>query len=239
MNKFVIYTRVSTADQADKGISLDWQVEECRKYVALVDGDIIAEHREIHSAYKKRGGRCRPKLLAAIETCKSEGAILLMAKLSRLGRDTPFNHWVRDKLGEENIVFLDFPNVNKIVFSVMSELYEAESEEKSEFGKVMVASMQEEIRKNGYRYSKRTQKAQKVWGNPNWKAAREKGAQVSGELRIQKRKEELRVVIQEANDMRKRGMSNSDIAYHLNYISERRTRKGNLWTNDSVRRLFL
>jgi site-specific DNA recombinase len=41
--KAIIYTRVSTDEQAEKGYSLQSQIEDCRKYALKYDMNIVAE----------------------------------------------------------------------------------------------------------------------------------------------------------------------------------------------------
>lgn len=83
--KAIAYLRVSTREQADSGVGLDAQ----RAAVEAVAAELGAELAEVHVDAGVSGGaeldKC-PALLAALDAL-SEGAVLLVAKRDRLGRD--------------------------------------------------------------------------------------------------------------------------------------------------------
>lgn len=81
MKKFISYTRVSTAKQ---GLGLDAQAKIIAEYVKKNGGTITARYEEKESGKDTIN---RPELQAAIAQCKSEGAVLVVAKLDRLSRD--------------------------------------------------------------------------------------------------------------------------------------------------------
>jgi site-specific DNA recombinase len=83
----IIYTRVSTDDQADRGYSLPFQEERLRKYCELQDIVIIAHYREDHSAKTFD----RPEFTKLLTYCKKnrgEVDLLLFINWSRFSRNT-------------------------------------------------------------------------------------------------------------------------------------------------------
>ena len=81
MKKFIAYTRVSTAKQ---GLGLEAQTATIENYVNNQNGTIIGSYSEKESGKETIN---RQELQKAIAQAKSEGAILIVAKLDRLSRD--------------------------------------------------------------------------------------------------------------------------------------------------------
>lgn len=106
MASFILYTRVSTKKQS---LGIEAQRETAGKYVAGVDGKIIAEYSEKESGKNDE----RPELAAAIEACKASHAVLLVAKLDRLSRNVAFLFELRDMLtaAKVEIIVADMPGV--------------------------------------------------------------------------------------------------------------------------------
>lgn len=83
--KAIGYIRVSTAEQAEEGVSLDAQEGRIRAWCSMHGHDLVSIHRDVLS-----GGRAdnRPALQACLtETCKQK-AVLVVYSLSRLARST-------------------------------------------------------------------------------------------------------------------------------------------------------
>lgn len=87
----VVYSRVSTEDQAREGISLDVQRSRCLDYARALGLEVV--HTFEDAGKSGRSLRGRPGVLAAIETAIEHRASLLVYALDRLTRS------VRD-LGE-------------------------------------------------------------------------------------------------------------------------------------------
>ena len=86
MLKFVVYRRVSTADQGRSGLGLEAQQRDVSLYLSTLVKDsweVCADFVEIESGAKSD----RPQLAAALALAKREGAELLVSKLDRLSRD--------------------------------------------------------------------------------------------------------------------------------------------------------
>ena len=88
MERFVIYTRVSTKSQGKSGLGLEAQQRDIQLYLDnyAADHEILGELQEIESGSKSS----REKLQEAIELAKAEDAVLLVSKLDRLSRDVEF-----------------------------------------------------------------------------------------------------------------------------------------------------
>jgi DNA invertase Pin-like site-specific DNA recombinase len=83
----LIYTRVSTEDQAREGVSLDAQVAECRRYAARQGWALDGEYQDVLSG--KRDDRPQYQaLLRDVRRLRTEGCSLavVVAALDRLGR---------------------------------------------------------------------------------------------------------------------------------------------------------
>lgn len=80
--QFIVYRRVSTREQGQSGLGLEAQLVACKKHVAEVGGEIIAEFSEVASGANDH----RPQFVAAIKRARRTGATLLVAKLDRVSR---------------------------------------------------------------------------------------------------------------------------------------------------------
>jgi len=89
MKQYVIYKRVSTADQGRSGLGLEAQQRDVDLFLANysdVPFEIIGEFVDVQSGKDDD----RPELTKAIALAKKTGAELLVAKLDRLSRRVSF-----------------------------------------------------------------------------------------------------------------------------------------------------
>lgn len=89
MQRFVVYTRVSTKKQGDSGLGLDAQQRDIQIFLdsySEIPWEVIARFQDVESGTRSD----RPELAKAIALAKSEGATLLVAKLDRLSRSVAF-----------------------------------------------------------------------------------------------------------------------------------------------------
>lgn len=123
---FVPYYRVSTTRQGESGLGLKAQQEAVTRYLNGGDWKIIEEYTEIESG--KRNSR--PQLQAALAACKKHRAILILAKLDRLGRNTYFI----SGLMESGVEFIccDMPSANRLTLHIMAAVAEDEAKRISE-----------------------------------------------------------------------------------------------------------
>ena len=88
MERFVIYTRVSTKSQGKSGLGLEAQCRDIQLYLSnyAPAHEIIGDYQEVVTGAKSN----RVELNKAIELARSENATLLVSKLDRLSRDVEF-----------------------------------------------------------------------------------------------------------------------------------------------------
>ena len=104
---FVAYFRVSTDQQGRSGLGLDAQKATVAKYVATTLGKTVAEFEEVESGSRDD----RPQLALALAACRARRAVLIIAKLDRLARNTSFLLAVVHGAGEAGVVFCDLPQL--------------------------------------------------------------------------------------------------------------------------------
>lgn len=107
--KYVAYYRVSTKKQ---GLGLDAQKSIVETYVKNNGGEIVAEYNEKESG-KDKGDlyRNRLQLVAALDSCKEQGAALIVAKVDRLTRDM---ETAANLVKHYEIVFCDHPEMDAL-----------------------------------------------------------------------------------------------------------------------------
>ncbi|HDZ15510.1 hypothetical protein LCGC14_1210750 [marine sediment metagenome] len=141
---YVAYYRVSTKKQ-DLGIPAQKQM--VKNYLSDID-TVIKSFQEKESGSKND----RPELSKAIELCRSEGAILLIAKLDRLARDVNFITSLQ-KSGLE-FVALDMPKANKLTIHIMAAMAEHELDMIKERTNAALDQIKRNIERDGYHISK-------------------------------------------------------------------------------------
>lgn len=120
--KFVAYYRVSTATQGQSGLGLEAQREAVARYLSDGEWECLAEFQEIETGKGADALAKRPKLKAALDTCRKHGATLIIAKLDRLARNVHFISGLMETGCD--FVAADMPTANKVMIqmhAVMSE----------------------------------------------------------------------------------------------------------------------
>ncbi len=87
MTKAILYIRVSTDEQADKGYSLKHQEERLRKYCEMHNIEVIEIHQEDYSA-KTFNRPTFTKLLMGLKRHRAKADLLLFTKWDRFSRNT-------------------------------------------------------------------------------------------------------------------------------------------------------
>lgn len=122
VTRFVTYLRISTDAQGRSGLGLEAQRAAVAQHVATTTGGrIVAEFVEVESGRRKD----RPQLAAALEACRKQRAVLLLAKLDRLARNVAFVSGLMES-GVE-FVAADMPTVNRLTVHILAAVAEEEA----------------------------------------------------------------------------------------------------------------
>jgi DNA invertase Pin-like site-specific DNA recombinase len=120
--RFIAYYRVSTDRQGQSGLGLEAQQAAVTAYVRGVGGVVNGEETEIETGRRVD----RPALARALDRCRQDGAILVIAKLDRLARNV---HFISG-LMVAGVEFLacDYPEANRLTIHIMAAVAEHEAE---------------------------------------------------------------------------------------------------------------
>lgn len=121
-SKYIAYYRVSTLKQGQSGLGLEAQQLAVAAYLQQADAYLQNEFTEIETGKGANALAKRPQLRAALDACRKQNAVLIIAKLDRLARNV---HFVSGLL-ETGVEFVaaDMPQANKVMiqmYSVMAE----------------------------------------------------------------------------------------------------------------------
>lgn len=127
---FIAYYRVSTARQGVSGLGLEAQQAAVRAFLNGGSHALLHEFQEIETGKGWNALARRPKLKAALETCREVGATLVIAKLDRLSRNVRFIA----ELMESRVKFVacDMPEANELTLHVMAAFAQHEAKRISE-----------------------------------------------------------------------------------------------------------
>lgn len=131
------YVRVSTEEQARKGVSLQSQREKIEAWTSAMDGELISMFEDAGISGKMI--RNRDGLQRAIELACEEKAVLVVYSLSRLSRSTRDTLAVAEKLGKAGADLVSLSEridtttaAGKMVFRMLAVLNEFERDQVSE-----------------------------------------------------------------------------------------------------------
>ncbi len=117
MKQVIAYYRVSTQRQGRSGLGLEAQQNAVLNYCKLSSYEVIREIIEVKSTRKDRIG-----LLQALELCRQMNAILMVARLDRLGRDVEqIAGIVKSKV---EIIVTDNPHANRFTIHILAAVAE-------------------------------------------------------------------------------------------------------------------
>lgn len=146
MRKAIPYYRVSTDRQGLSGLGLKAQQDSVRLFAKVNDLVLLHEFTEVESGRKNK----RPVLGQALQACRRQKAILLIAKLDRLGRNALFILTLFESQVE--FIAVDNPHANKFVVHLLAAFAEHERDQISERTKAALQSAKRrgvELGKNG------------------------------------------------------------------------------------------
>jgi len=125
--RFVAYYRVSTARQGQSGLGLEAQREAVARYLNGGAWELAGEYTEVETGKGADALAKRPRLRAALEQCKRQGATLIIAKLDRLARNV---HFVSGLLEAGcDFVAADMPQANKVMIQMHAVMAEYERDQ--------------------------------------------------------------------------------------------------------------
>ena len=121
MERFVIYTRVSTKSQGKSGLGLEAQCRDIQLYLSnyAPAHEIIGDYQEVVTGAKSN----RVELNKAIELARSENATLLVSKLDRLSRDVEF---IAGLIKRVNLRVAAMPSADNFQLHIYAALAEQE-----------------------------------------------------------------------------------------------------------------
>lgn len=123
VKKFISWRRVSTAKQSRSGLGLEAQKSIIKYFVDYEKGVLIADYEECHTGTSL--STCT-ELKKAMEQCKRDNAILIIAKVDRF-RTVVEALQILDYMGEGNIMFCDLPTSDRFSLTLYTALAEREA----------------------------------------------------------------------------------------------------------------
>jgi DNA invertase Pin-like site-specific DNA recombinase len=215
MNKYIAYFRVSTRRQGNSGLGLESQKSSVLKFINRED-ILLESYTDVESGKNNN----RPNLLQAIEDCKTNDAILLIAKLDRLSRNAAFIFTLRDS--QVKFKCVDMPEANSVTIGIMAVLAQDERERISQRTKAAL----NELRQKGVKL-----------GSPKnlTLSARKKG--LESRIRYAKENENNKRAGEFIISLSKNGMSFYAITKKLNALGLK-TRFGKKFQQTQVSRLY-
>jgi len=224
VDRVVIYKRVSTEKQGRSGLGLEAQEALIASYLATTGAVRLSSYQEAESG-KKRVSK-RPELSKALAECKAMKATLLVAALSRMGRNRAEILTLIDESGVK-VAFADEPHASNLSIGIKAVVADDEGKAISYRTKAALAAAKARGVKlgnpNGARALKRyiRQNGNNAGCEGAMRAADEFAANLSSYL-----------VAMIAN-----GMNNAKIAAALNAKGVPTRREGAAWYETSVKNL--
>lgn len=122
MKQFIAYYRVSSRKQGESKLGLISQKKIVERYVEQNGGILVDEFVEVETGTSKKK---RVEIQKAIESSKCNNAILLIAKIDRLARQTSFVTSLMDS--GVKFVACDMPSANNFTITLMAALAQEEA----------------------------------------------------------------------------------------------------------------
>ncbi|ESY26643.1 recombinase family protein [Mesorhizobium sp. M1004] len=148
MKRYVIYTRVSTAEQGKSGLGLEAQRRDIDIFLNAfsdVPWEIVGEFMDVMSGKVDS----RPELAKALALAKRLGAEVLVSKLDRLSRDVEF---IAGAMKRAAIRVATMPNADPFQLHIYAALAEQERTFISERTKAALAAAKAKgVKLGGYR----------------------------------------------------------------------------------------
>lgn len=120
MTRFVAYTRVSTDRQGRSGLGLEAQTVLIQSYIDREGAQLLDTVVEVESGSLDQ----RPGLQRALALCRKHKAVLLLARLDRLGRRLSFIAQLLD--ADVDVRVAEQPGASKLTLQLLAVVAEAE-----------------------------------------------------------------------------------------------------------------
>lgn len=224
VDRVVVYKRVSTQKQGRSGLGLEAQEALIRAYLAMTGAVELSSYEEAESG-KKRVSE-RPELSKAIDECKAMKATLLVAALSRMGRNRAEILTLIDESGVK-VAFADEPHASNLSIGIKAVVADDEGKAISYRTKAALTAAKARGVKLGNPNGAR---ALKRYIRKNGNGAGCKGASLAAD----KFAKNLRSIIVAHVAQ---GKNSAEIADALNAKDVPTRREGGRWHETSVRRL--
>lgn len=212
MKRYVIYTRVSTAEQGKSGLGLEAQQRDIDLFLqnfSETPWEIIGEFRDVQSGKVDD----RPELMKALQLARKEKAELLVAKLDRLSRDVEF---IARTIKQATLRVASMPHADNFQLHIYAALAEQEREFISKRTKAALQVAKERGRQLGGLRDKTMKRNEAIQ---------------------EKAKAEAEKVMKIVGPLRNAGQTLSTIADTLNDMNVA-TSRGGQWTPMQVKRVL-
>lgn len=144
--KIIAYYRVSTWKQGRSGLGLEAQEKAVADYASQQGAEIVGSYKEVESG--RMLAQERPELAKAIKMAKARRAVLVVAKLDRVGRKAADVLRLLDQPGL-TVVAADSPNAKRLETGMRALFAEEEAEAISARTKAALAAAKARGKKLG------------------------------------------------------------------------------------------
>ncbi|MFT5451612.1 MAG: DNA invertase Pin-like site-specific DNA recombinase [Enterobacterales bacterium] len=119
---YVMYRRVSTAEQASSGLGLAAQQHSINSFLNSSDTFVVGDYTDIQSGRKDN----RENLQKALRSCRVNGATLVVSKLCRLSRSFAYSAKLLE--GDVPVVITENPNASMLELRLKAAINQEERE---------------------------------------------------------------------------------------------------------------
>lgn len=139
---YILWRRVSTEGQGASGLGLEAQVSIAKMFMGR---DPVEIYTDVYSGTKLR--QCK-NLWEAIERCKNEDLLLVIAKSDRL-RNVHEALEILDAVGQNRLIFCDIPSSDRFILTVMWSMWERQAIMGRINTKIALAERKKQIARDG------------------------------------------------------------------------------------------
>lgn len=144
---YVLWRRVSTQEQGASGLGLEAQLTIAKTFMGK---DPIEVFTDVFSGTKLKQCKC---LWEAIELCKKENYVLVIAKSDRC-RNVNEALDILDAIGERNLIFCDIPVCDRFILTIMWAMWERQAIMGRVNTRIALAERKRQIEEEGGFFSK-------------------------------------------------------------------------------------